>query len=221
MSQLILHILPIAVVIALEPVCVLAALVMTATTRPLADSLAYLGALAGVMLGYGLAVLLLLQHHAIAAGDGADDAVQALWLLVGVGFLVAFAVVLLRRPRESAEQREAVWTRRISATGPLGAAAVGLFLVNWEMETPALAVILKSRVPTGEAIAALVLFTAVALSTSAVPVTAYLAAPAGVGRRLDRAKAWLGRRERPILLCLLLLVGVAFSWSGGRGLLHG
>jgi hypothetical protein len=161
------------------------------------------------------------QHHAVAAGDATDDAVQAIWLLIGVGFLVALAVLLLRRPRTSAEQREAVWTRRISATGPLGAAVVGLFLVNWEMETPALTVILKSRVPTGEAIAVLALFTAIALSTSAVPVTAYLASPAALGGRLDKMKAWLGRRERPIMLGLFLVIGVAFTWWGARGLLSG
>jgi hypothetical protein len=220
MTTLLLHLLPIAVVIALEPVCVLAALVMTATSRPLADSFAYLGALAAVMLGYGAAVLLLLQHHAIAGGSATDDLVQILWLLIGLGFLVAFAVLLARRPRRTAELQEAVWTRRISATGPLGAAAVGVFLVNWEMETPALTVILKSQVPTAEALLALVLFTAVALSTSAVPLVLYAASPGGVGGVLDRAKAWLGRHERPIMLALFLLVGVAFTWVGGAGLLR-
>lgn len=220
MGQVFLHVLPIAIAIALEPICVLAALVMTATDRPVADSLAYLGALAGVMLGYGAAVLLLLQHHAIAGGPATDDLVQLLWLLIGVGFLTAFVVMLLRRPRKDAEAREAVWTRRISATGPLGAAAVGLFLVNWEMETPALTVILKSRVSTAEALVTLVLFTLVAISTSVVPVTLYAASPGGVAGTLDRLKGWLGRHERPIMLGLFLIVGAAFTWVGGAALLR-
>jgi hypothetical protein len=215
-----LHVLPIAVAIALEPVCVLAALVMTATDRPLADSLAYLGALAGVMLGYGVVVLLALQHHAVAGGSAVDDVIQTLWLLIGLGFLAAFGVLLAHRPHASAEQREAVWTRRITATGPLGAAAVGVFLVNWEMETPALTVILKSRVSTADALITLVLFCAVALSTSTVPLLAYLAAPGGVGGTLDRAKSWLGRHERPIMLALFLIIGVAFTWVGGAALLR-
>jgi RNase P/RNase MRP subunit POP5 len=220
MQALLLHLLPLGVAIALEPVCVLAALVMTGTSRPLADSFAYLAALAGVMLGYGAAVLLLLQHHAVAGGSATDDVVQILWLLIGMGFLVAFVVLLVRRPRNTVERQEAVWTRRISATGPLGAAAVGVFLVNWEMETPALTVILKSRVPTAESLLALLLFTAVALSTSTVPLVLYVASPGGVSGTLERAKVWLGRRERPIMLGLFLLVGAAFTWVGGAALLR-
>ena len=60
MASLLIRILPIAVAIALEPICVIAALVMTGTDRPVANSFAYLGALVGVMLGYGAVVLLVL-----------------------------------------------------------------------------------------------------------------------------------------------------------------
>ena len=41
MGSLLVHILPIALAIALEPICIIAALVMPATERPLANSLAY------------------------------------------------------------------------------------------------------------------------------------------------------------------------------------
>jgi Sap, sulfolipid-1-addressing protein len=221
MGGLIVHILPLAALIALEPICVLAALVMTATDRPFANSVAYLGALVGVMLGYGAAVLLVFQHHAAAAGGRTDDIVQLLWLLLGLGFLAAAAVMLARRPRESGAGRSARWTRRVTEMGPLGAAAVGVFLVNWEMETPALTVILKSRVSTAAALAALVVFTAIAVSTSVVPVTAYLAAPGRVGTVLGAARDWLGRYERPIMIVLLGIIGVAFTYLGGAALLGG
>ena len=69
MAALLLQIIPIAVVIALEPLCVIAALVMLATDRPLANSIAYLGALIGVMLGYGAAVLVVFQHRALAGAS--------------------------------------------------------------------------------------------------------------------------------------------------------
>ena len=187
MSALLVHILPIAVVIALEPMCILAALVMPATDRPLTNSFAYLGALVGVMLAYGAAVLLIFQHHAVAAGGTrTDDVVQLLWLLIGLGFLTAFVVILVRRPRSAGPEQESRWTSLVTRMGPLGAAGVGLFLVNWEMETPALTVILKSRVATATALAALAIFTAVAVSTSVVPVAAYLAAP-DKGRRRPRS----------------------------------
>jgi hypothetical protein len=219
-SSLLVHILPIAVAIALEPICILAALVMTGTDRPLADSFAYLGALVGVMLVYGAAVLLVFQHHAVAAGGTrTDDIVQLLWLLIGLGFLTAFVVILVRRPRAAAAEQESRWARLVQRMGPLGAAGVGLFLVNWEMETPALTVILKSRVSTTTALASLVIFTAVAVSTAVVPVVAYLAAPERVGGILETAKGWLSRHERVILLVLFGLIGAVFTYQGASALL--
>jgi hypothetical protein len=221
MSTLLVQLIPLAVLIAIEPVCVLASFVMQATDRPVADSLAYLGALVGVMLGYGAVVLFVFQHHAISAGTQTDDIVQALWLFIGLGFLTAFVVLLARRPRTGASAAEPRWTRLVTRMGPLGAAGAGVLLVNWEMETPALTVILKSRVPTAEALLALVLFVAVAVSTSVAPFVVYLAAPGRVVEQLDRGKAWLGRHERVIVLVLFLVVGAAFTYLGGSALLRG
>lgn len=220
MSSLLVQILPVAVAIALEPICIIAALVMPATNRPLANSVAYLGALIGVMLVYGAAVLLVFQHHAVAGGTRTDDIVQLLWLLIGLGFLTAFAVILARRPREFGAQHESRWTRRVEKMGPAGAAAIGVFLVNWEMETPALTEILKARVPTPTALVTLVLFTAVAVSTAVVPVAAYLAAPDKVGGILAAGKAWLSRHQRAIVLVLFCLIGVLYTYKGAAALLQ-
>ena len=91
-----------------------------------------------------------------------------------------------------------------------------LLRVNWEMETPALTVILEYPLSTATALATLVLFTAVAVSTSVVPAAAHLAAPDRVGGVLTGAKAWLGRYERPIMLVLFLAIGAAFTASAAR-----
>ena len=68
------------------------------------------------MLGYGAAVLLVFQRRAIAGGARTDDIVQVLWLLIGLGFLAAFAAMLVRRPKAAGELREvrvgAAWSRR-------------------------------------------------------------------------------------------------------------
>jgi Sap, sulfolipid-1-addressing protein len=220
MSSVLVQILPVAVAIALEPICIIAALVMPATNRPLANSFAYLGALIGAMLVYGAAVLLVFQHHAVAGGTRTDDIVQLLWLLIGLGFLTAFAVILVRRPRAVGVQHEPRWTRWVEKMGPAGAGAIGVFLVNWEMETPALTDILKARVPTTTALVSLVLFTAVAVSTAVVPLVAYVAAPNHVGGILAAVKAWLGRHERVILLVLFGLIGGLYTYKGAAALLQ-
>ncbi len=219
MGSLLAQIMPVAIVIALEPICVIAALVMTATARPLANSAAYLAALAAVMLGYGVAVLLVFRHHALAGGTRTDDIVQVLWLLIGVGFLAAFVVVLVRHPRPKAEGEVPRWTRLVERLGPLGAAGIGVFLVNWEMETPALTEIVKARVPLATELVALTLFVAVALSTVVVPVAVYLAWPEKVGGFLDGSKAWLVRYQRPIVLVLFCVIGVLYTYKGAAALL--
>ena len=220
MSSLLVHILPVAVAIALEPICVIAALVMVATNRPLANSFAYLASLIIVMLAYGATVLLVFQHHAVAGGTRTDDIVQLLWLLIGLGFLTAFAVILVRRPRAAGAQHESRWTRLVERMGPAGAAAIGVVLVNWEMETPALTEILKSRVPPTTALVSLVLFTAVAVSTAVAPLVAYLAAPDRVGSILAAAEAWLSRHERVIVLVLFCLIGAVYTYKGAAALLQ-
>ncbi len=219
MAALLLQIIPIAVVIALEPLCVIAALVMLATDRPLANSIAYLGALIGVMLGYGAAVLVVFQHRALAGGQRTDDIVQLLWLLIGLGFLAAFVVILVRRPPAGGPGQEPRWVRWVQRMGPLGAAGVGLFLVNWEMETPALTVILKARASLAAALVALIVFTAVAVSTSAAPLVAYGAAPRRLGGMLGGGKTWLSRHQRPIVLVLFCAIGAVFTYEGGAALL--
>ncbi len=220
MGPLLVQILPVAVVIALEPICVIAALVMLATVRPVANGVAYVAALVAVMLAYGAAVLLAVHHHALAAGRGTDDVVQVLWLLIGVGFLAAFFVVLARRPRRGEAASEPRWMRWVERLGPLGAAGVGVFLVNWEMETPALTDILKARVSLATAFAALIIFVAVAVSTAAAPVAAYVAAPGTTGRTLADGKDWLRRHQRPIVLVLLGLIGAIYTFKGATALLR-
>ena len=220
MSSLLVQILPVAVAIALEPICIIAALVMPATNRPLANSFAYLGALIGVMLVYGVAVLLVFQHHAVAGGTRTDDIVQLLWLLIGLGFLTAFAVILVRSPRAVGVPHEPSWMRWVEKMGPAGAGAIGVFLVNWEMETPALTEILKARVTLTTAIVSLVLFTAVAVSTAVAPIVAYLASPDQVGGLLAVVKAWLSRHERVIVLVLFCLIGAVYTYKGTAALLQ-
>ena len=110
--------------------------------------------------------------------------------------------------------------RWIGRLGPLGAALVGVMLVNYEMETPALSDILAADVARAAAFAALALFVAVAVSTSVVPVLGYMAAPGPVGASLERAKAWLARHHRPILMVTFAAIGVYYTFRGVAGLLR-
>ncbi len=173
---------------------------MPATDRPVANGLAYLAALIGVSYAFGAAVLLLLHGTALGAGTRIGRIMLVLWLIVGLAFLAAFMVLLVRRPKPGEEKQEPGWMRWIGRMGPLGVAVVGVMLVNLEMEGSARSDILAAQVTRAQAFTALALFVAVAVSTSVVPVVAYFVAPGRVGGLLARAKEWLARDDRPILM---------------------
>ena len=218
--QLLLQILPVAVAIAVNPVPIIAAIVMTATERPTANGIAYLTALSAVSFGFGAAVLLIFHGAAPGTGTRTGHVVLVLWLLFGLAFVAAFLVLLIRRPKSGEEEREPGWMRWIGRLGPLGAAVVGVLLVNYEMEAPALSDILAANVTRAAAFAALGLFVAVAVSTSVVPVVAHIAAPGPVGSALGRARGWLARYHRPILMVAFAAIGVLYTVKGAAGLLR-
>ncbi len=221
MGRLLLQILPVAVAIAVNPVPIIAAIVMTATARPLANGIAYLSALIAVSYGFGAVLLLIFHGTAVGAGTRTGHVVLVLWLLFGLAFLAAFVVLLARRPKPGDEGREPGWMRWIGRLGPLGAAVVGVMLVNYEMEAPAVSDILASQVSRAAAFAALALFVAVAVCTSAAPVAAYAVAPGRVGAFLGWARGWLARYHRPILMVAFAAIGVLYTFKGAAGLLRG
>jgi len=220
MEHLLLQILPVAVAIAVNPVPIIAAIVMTATGRPLANGLAYLIALIAVAYGFGAAVLVIFHGTALGPGTRTGRVIPVLWLVVGLAFLAALVVLLVRRPQPGEMGREPGWMRWIGRLGPVGAAVVGVMLVNYEMEGPALSDILASRVTRMAAFVALAVFVAVSVCTSVAPVVAYVAAPGPVGAFLDRLKAWLARHNRLILMTVFAAVGALYSIKGVAGLLH-
>jgi len=101
------------VAIAVNPVPIIAALVMPATRRPRACGVAYICALVGVMAGVGVVVLGLFQGLASAGGGTSHEVFEWIRLAIGVGFLVAFTVILVRRPAPGHESDEPSWMRRI------------------------------------------------------------------------------------------------------------
>jgi hypothetical protein len=215
----ILHLLPAAVAIAVNPVPVIAALVMPATRRPRASGVAYVAALMGVMAAFGVVVLSLFQGLASGGGGTSHEVFEWLWLAIGVGFLIAFTVILVRRPAPGHEADEPSWMRRIEGMGPAGAALVGVMLVNYELELPALSDILDSGASRPHAFAALLVLVLVACSTPVLTVIAYVAAPRLTGGVLNTGKAWLTRYNRPILLLIFMAVGLLYTYKGVRGVL--
>jgi hypothetical protein len=209
-----LQILPVAAAITINPVPITAALIMPATRRPAANGVAYVATLAVVMALVGATVLLLLHGATPAGGGRVDLVVHIAWLLVGLGFLTAFAIMMARSPVRGGQVREPRWMRMIEGLGPAGAVVVGVLLVNYEMEAPALMDILGAGLPRREAFAALAVFIAVACSLPVLLVLASVLARRTVASAMEKGRAWLSVHDRPILLILFGVIGALYATKG-------
>jgi hypothetical protein len=219
MMSLLVQILPVAVLITVNPVPIIAALIMSTTRRPQASGLSYLATLVFVMAFVGALVLLVFGGSLVTSTGKSAAAVRWAWLAIGLGFLAAFTVLLVHRPRAD-PTREPKWMRLIGGTGPLGAAAVGVLLVNYEMQTPAMVDILGADVTRAQAFIALALFIAVACALPGIIVGVALIARERVAVSVARAQAWLARYDRPVLLVLFGVIGGVYTTKGLLALFH-
>lgn len=214
MGAVLLQILPVAVAITINPVPIIAALIMPATRRPALNGVTYVTVLVVVMIVFGSLVLLFFHDVAFTSGGRVAYLIRIAWLLVGLGFLAAFVVLWLRRPAPGQAGREPRWMRAVGAMGPAGAAGVGLLLVNYEMQTPAMMDILGGDLSRGEAFVALALFVAVACAIPVAIVLASIAAHRRVALVLAQVKAWLTLHQRLILLILFGAIGAIYTTKG-------
>jgi membrane protein implicated in regulation of membrane protease activity len=219
MGSLLLQILPVAFAITINPVPIIAALILATTRRSVANGLAYIGALLGVMALYGVLVLVVFGGSLVTGTGKSAAVVRWAWLLIGLAFLVAFLVMLVHRPRRDST-REPRWMRLIGRTGSVGATAVGVLLVNYEMQTPAMVDILGANVTRAQAFVALSAFIAVACALPVVIVAVALVARDRVAVDVARAKAWTARYNRPVLLVLFAVIGAVYTTKGLLALLH-
>jgi membrane protein implicated in regulation of membrane protease activity len=219
-ASLLLQILPVAFVITINPVPIIAALILSTTHEPLASGLAYIGALLGVMALFGALVLLVFGGSLVTGAGKSSAVVHWAWLAIGSAFLAAFVVVLVRRRHRDDADKEPRWMHLIGRTGPAGAAAVGVLLVNYEMQTPAMVDILGADVTRAQAFVALSAFIAVACALPVLIVAGALIARDRVAIGADRAKAWLARYNRPVLLVLFAAIGAVYTTKGLIALVH-
>ncbi len=220
MDLLLLQVVPVAVGIAINPLPILAALIIAGSRRPVVNGVAYITTLIVVMALFGGVVLVLVPARALANGGSAEDLIEVLWLLIGLGFLAAFLVLSLRRPAPGDAEREPRWMRLIGRLGPAGAAAVGVLLVNYEMEAPALTDILHAGVSRVQALTVLALFIAIAACTPAIPLLATVAMPDLTASEMARAKSWLTAHHRRVLLAVFAAVAVVYTSKGIVAVMH-
>lgn len=197
-----------ALVVAISPFSiVVAVIVLLHTNRPRINGTAFL---AGRVLA--LAAVTAVFDQAPRIMSGLNRPIPP-WLLtvVGVVLLAAGAWLWIKRDRFATDPR---WLARLNELSPIGAGAIGGFLVlsNPKMLAASAAaglVIGTSTLhPAGVGLA-VTYYAVVASSTVALPVLAYLVVGARYDVQLTRLKDWIDRRNAAIGAVVMVLVGVA------------
>lgn len=205
--------LPMAVAIALSPFAIIPAIVLLLTPRPREAASAFLGGwMLGVAVAAGLAVAIVDVSHAADA-----PARWRAWagLLLG-GVLVVLAVLRwVRRGRGPAP----AWLQGVQAATPRQALLLGVTLSAANPKVLLLAIAGGVAIAANEAdllreLLGVLVFALVSSLSVALPLLAFLAAPATAMPMLARLRTWLEANADGILAVVLLVLGAGLLVKG-------
>jgi hypothetical protein len=200
--------LPLALVVAVSPVPILATILMLLTPRADVTS-------AGFMVGWIVGIAAVTTVSSLLAGTSSPSSTAATWVQVVLGvLLLALAVRQWRsRPRHGAQPRVPAWLAVIDRLTAVRAGGLGLALSAANPKILLVCVAAGLTIAGGGLSAAqgawsVVLFTITAASTVAVPVLGYAVGRGRMTGPLKSLRSWLTVHSRVVTATLLLLIGL-------------
>jgi Sap, sulfolipid-1-addressing protein len=213
MATAIGELLPLAVAIAISVTTIITTVLMLLSSKAKSRTV---GLLVGCVVGVGGAVALfallpgLLQTQ---DSSGSSRAAAVIKMVVGV-LLVMLALRQWReRPARGDRAELPKWMAGVDSMTPGKALVLGLLLSavvpkNLLIALSAGLIVGEAALSGGQAAVVIVLFTAIATSTGAVPVVANLVAPAPMRGPFERLREWLVENNAAIMVLVLLVIGV-------------
>jgi hypothetical protein len=219
--ELFATLIPLALVVALSPLSIIPALLLVLhAARPKPTGL---GFLFGWVVGLVAVTVLFVQVPHLLGGFDRDAPTWTSWLRIGIG--VALILLGCRRwaTRERDAQTPSKWLTTFSRITPLSAATIGVVLVLINPKILLVTAAAGLSIGTAEltstaATVAVAFYTTVAASTVAVPILAYVMAAERVDPQLERGRKWIERHQAGITAAILILIGLALSYTGVRAL---
>lgn len=210
------ELLPLAAVIAISPVPILAVIMMLLTDRERANPLAFLA-------GW-ICILIVLVTGALLSGVDSvsttpSKTVAVVFVVVAVGLIALAIHEWRRRPRKGEPQRIEPWTKFLHTVTPPRAFALGVGLVIVAVKDllsalQAGALIDDASFSLGQQIVSVIFFVLVSSLLIIIPI----AVAAAFGERalptLHRWRHWLERHGRLVLACLFSLIALLLLLQG-------
>ena len=222
MGRLVGDLLPLAVVVAISPVPIVAVLLMLLAPKARGTSAAFM---AGWLVGIAgvTTVVLLLADDPVAGRSRSSAAASWVELVLGVLLLPLAARQWRSRPKPGEVPTVPRW---LAAADRFTAPRAGGFGLVLSAANPkallvcvaAGATIAASEVDGVQATWSVVGFTVVAASTVAVPVLAYVVGGTRMTAALESLRRWLTVRGAAVTATLLLAIGLVLIGQGLGGL---
>ena len=200
-----------------SPLGIVAVILLLDTTHPLRNAVAF-------ALGWASAIAAIGLLSAKLFPPPAGSAPPPTWAsvtegLIGLALLIAGFVQWRRRSGPTADATEPGWMKRLRGVGPVLSFCLGAFLPTYALIFPAVQRIEEAHLPSGQAIAAFVVFLLLATIGLIVPIALYVFRPESSAATLERWRTWLLTNQRAAGAVLLFVIGGSLLLRGVQGLL--
>jgi hypothetical protein len=213
MATAIGELLPLAVAIAISVTTIITTVLMLLSPKARSRTV---GLLVGCVVGVGGAIALFtLLADMLPRQDSGGSSLEASVIRMVVGVLLVVLALRQWRGRPANGDRAELpkWMAGVDSIMPGKALVLGLLLSavvpkNLLLALSAGLIVGEAAFSNGRAALVIVVFTAIATSTVAVPVVAHLVAPARMRGPFERIREWLVENNVAIMVVLLLVIGV-------------
>ena len=210
------QILPLALGVGINPLPIIAMILILLTPRAKASGLTFL---AGWLLG-----LTAVGGVAIAIANRSEGSTLARWLriIVGIAVLALAAKQWLGRPRAGEDTKKPRWMAAIETFTPARSFRLGLILSganpkNVALTLAAAGIIVAEGLTVTEEVTLLAAFILVATAGVATPLVVFLVSGSAATRVLEAWGAWLQRNNAVIMSIVLLVIGLLLLVKGFTG----
>jgi hypothetical protein len=223
LASVILGTLPLAVGIALNPIAVVAGILVLSTAHPRLNGLLFT---AGWLLGLGLLVVLSARLVVLQSRGSGGDGLYVpaiIWVVIGVLLLAAAAQARRGRQLPSEEPITPAWLRMIdTASGPR-VFGIGFFLAtisarNLALVAAAAGAMGEAELGSAEFVVTMAVFLVVSSIGILVPLLVRLLGGSEADERLARWSAWLNLHVATITSGVLGVLGVYLLLRGVVGM---
>lgn len=212
------QLLPIALAVAISSVPLMATIIILLSPRRGQSAVPFLlGWVLGIVVVVSLCTLFAQAVPSPRSSRRPETTIGIIEIVIGAA-LVVIAIIAWRRARRNPTDAMPKW---LSAVGTFGAwPAFGVaFVLNLRPKGLLLAIaaglaLRAEGLTLGQSAVAILVYTAIACSTVAVPIIVTLADPERMQPRLISAKDWIGRNSGAVTALILVLIGVVIIGSG-------